>query len=213
MTKSNMRISCEDVNPDHFYVYVHKRISDDNIFYVGKGHGDRAKRSSSRNNYWHNVVNKHGFYYEIIMTFENEVCAFSFEMALIKMKGIDTLANLTVGGEGVRGFNRSDKQKKDHSIRMSGEGHPQYGKPHSEDMRKRLSLIAKTNPKSIEARLRNAKARRKKIRCSNGMIFSAVKFASQWVKENVNEKASHQNICAAANGKLKSAYGFTWEYV
>ena len=46
-----------------FYVYLHRRKSDGLVFYVGKGSGDRLKRTRSYES-WKAVVNEHGFTYE-----------------------------------------------------------------------------------------------------------------------------------------------------
>ncbi len=50
----------------------------------------------------------------------------------------------------------------------------------------------------------------KPVRCiETGMVFSSVKKAAKYL----NKVGSHSNIRNACVGKLKSAYGFTWEYV
>lgn len=86
-----------------FYVYVHRRATDGRVFYVGKGKCGRIHERKNRNLHWHNIVNKHGFTANIVMRFDREECAFSFERALIKYYGRENLCNLTDGGEGVSG--------------------------------------------------------------------------------------------------------------
>jgi hypothetical protein len=90
-------------NERRFYVYVHRRKSDGQIFYVGKGTRDRAWARDGRNSHWRNVVSKHGFTHHIISRFSSEVCAFSLERALIGFYGRKNLVNKTDGGEGVSG--------------------------------------------------------------------------------------------------------------
>lgn len=51
---------------NEYYVYLHRRATDNKVFYVGKGKGKRAFDNSSRNDYWQNTVNKHGLTVEII---------------------------------------------------------------------------------------------------------------------------------------------------
>ena len=65
-----------------FYVYLHKRLDNDKIFYVGKGKGDRATTSKHRNEHWHNVVNKVG--YRVVLLKEDlfEQEAFDLEISI-----------------------------------------------------------------------------------------------------------------------------------
>ena len=83
-----------------FYVYLHKRLDNDKIFYVGKGKGDRATTSKHRNEHWHNVVNKVG--YRVVLLKEDlfEQEAFDLEISTIAEIGLDNLVNQTIGGTG-----------------------------------------------------------------------------------------------------------------
>ena len=52
------------------------------------------------------------------------------------------------------------------------------------------------------------------IKCiETGEVFDTVTKASQFVIETTNPKAATSPISKAANGKLRHAYGFRWEYV
>jgi hypothetical protein len=94
-----------------FYVYVHRKSTDGTVFYVVKGSGKRAYSRSDRNSYWDRVVNKHGYTSHIVVSFNNENCAFSFERALIKLYGRENLCNHTDGGDGVSGLKHSEISK------------------------------------------------------------------------------------------------------
>ena len=89
-----------------FYTYVHTRNDTGEVFYVGKGHGDRAKQTDGRNHYWHKIVKKHGHFVTIMREFgPDEAAAFAHEVYLIKVMreaGIK-LVNMTDGGEGPSG--------------------------------------------------------------------------------------------------------------
>ena len=47
-----------------FYVYVHKKKSNGEVFYVGKGSGKRAWSSFGRNEIWQRTANKYGLKFE-----------------------------------------------------------------------------------------------------------------------------------------------------
>lgn len=99
-----------------FYVYIHRRCTDNEIFYVGKGKGRRAWYSSGRSSHWLNIVNKHGFSVEIIADNLSEKDSFSTETDLIlKYRELShPLCNHTDGGEGLSGFKWSEEQMKNH---------------------------------------------------------------------------------------------------
>jgi hypothetical protein len=98
---------------DKFYVYQHRRLDENTIFYVGKGRDYRHNETSNRNNYWHNIVNKCGFSSEIIFDNLDEELALLVEVELIdKYRKMNMkLANLTDGGEGVSGYKHTEKTK------------------------------------------------------------------------------------------------------
>jgi len=86
-----------------FYVYVHHRLSDGKIFYVGKGRKKRAWSVYRSNPYWKNTVAIHGFRAAIYESGLSEKEAFALEKRLIaelKESGA-SLVNRTDGGDGV----------------------------------------------------------------------------------------------------------------
>jgi len=132
-----------------FYIYLHIRLTDGSPFYVGKGNGRRATRTQHRNNWWHNIVNKHGF--DIIMLEEGltEEQALEKEIYWInrigrKDQGKGPLVNMTDGGEGKSGNVTSDETKKKLSKLNKGANNAFYGKKHSEEtINKMKTLLAK----------------------------------------------------------------------
>ena len=85
-----------------FYIYTHIRRDNGKPFYVGKGAGSRAFRSSGRNQRWKRIAEKHGHDVRIIADGLDEELAFLGEVELIdklRRLGAD-LANMTPGGEG-----------------------------------------------------------------------------------------------------------------
>jgi len=113
-----------------FYVYVHRRLTDNKIFYVGKG---KLKRhvSKTRGKFWYKVANKYGVYSEVILDNLAESDALSLEVELIKFYGRrDTgegyLVNVTDGGEGIAGYVYTAAQREKVSRRVSGINHPLF---------------------------------------------------------------------------------------
>jgi len=83
-----------------FYVYAHRKASNGEPFYIGKGIKSRSKSKCSRSCRWHMIVAKHGLVIEEILGPVHEQCAFSFEKILISSIGPNKLCNLSSGGDG-----------------------------------------------------------------------------------------------------------------
>lgn len=97
-----------------FYVYLHRKLTDGSVFYVGKGYLSRAWRDgpgSGRSVRWNRTVSKHGYSVDIYISGVQEWYAFEVEKELIAYYGRDRLCNLTDGGEGGSGIVITDAQK------------------------------------------------------------------------------------------------------
>lgn len=163
----------KEMSDKKFYVYIHLKADDKTPFYIGKGFGDRAFRKISRNKWWTNTVNKHGFDVEFVKQelYENE--AFDLETALIKKigrkdLGLGPLVNLTDGGEGSTGmtFHHTDEAKAKIGVAskkqiVSAETRQKISQAHkgkyvSEDTCKKISKaksgVKHKNPMSMESR-------------------------------------------------------------
>lgn len=134
-----------------YYVYVHRRSTDGTVFYVGKGQGRRAWNSSKRSQYWKNIATKHGRTVGIVMRFDNEVCAFSMECALIKFYGRASLCNLTIGGDGTSGYIMSEKTKEKIGAKS-------IGRKFSKEERLRRSVFQTNRIYSDETKLKMSKS-------------------------------------------------------
>lgn len=95
-----------------FYVYLHRRKSDNIVFYVGKGSGRRAWYFHERNTHWTNTFKKHGCVVEIIKENLSEQDAFELEKQLVAEYAGKKLCNKTDGGEGVSGYRFTKEQIK-----------------------------------------------------------------------------------------------------
>lgn len=105
-----------------FYIYAHYRNDTGEVFYIGKGEGNRYKSMQGRNSYWHNIVNAHGYKIEILEYYESEEDAFQAEKAWIaklgrKDLGVGLLVNMSDGGEGASGAVRTPDQRQRYSIK------------------------------------------------------------------------------------------------
>jgi hypothetical protein len=213
-----------------FYVYVHRKSTDGSVFYVGKGKGRRAWNKSQRNRYWHSTVNKHGYTVSIVFRFESEMCAFSFERALIKLYGRFNLCNLTDGGDGVSGMVHSDISKSKMSGPRPNAKIYLRGKSMSLEMKEKLALAKLGKKQSIEHAAKSAMAKigkkqpisavekvaslkRVSIYNSTGEIFESVTLAAKKLSDRTGKNVSQGTISMALCGKRKTAYGFSWGYV
>jgi group I intron endonuclease len=125
-----------------FYTYIHRRNSDNKIFYVGKGHGLRLRKKDNRNKKWHAVVNEHGFTPEVVSTFLTHDEAYEHERFLIwcfRDMGFD-LVNISSGGRGrdSPGKPHSEDHKKMMSDRHSGKNNPMFGKKHPPEILEKI---------------------------------------------------------------------------
>jgi len=102
------------------YVYIHCRLDNNSIFYIGKGSGNRHSSKQKRNRYWNFVASKYGFYSKILKTFDSESEAFYFEKILLKkaVKKLN-LVNHKPGGVGGRGGKLSEGHRKNISIALT----------------------------------------------------------------------------------------------
>ena len=138
-----------------FYVYVHKKKTTGEVFYVGKGTGKRAYHKTKRSKFWKNIVEKHGYVVEFIEVGLQEWYAFELEQNLIAYYGRrdleeGCLVNATEGGEGSAGHLWTADMKEWRSQKTK----EQFS---SAEMRKKASDAKKGKRLSEEARLQSIK--------------------------------------------------------
>ena len=123
-----------------FYVYEHIRKDTGEVFYVGKGSGDRCTNKQGRNIYWHRIVKKsNGFCVKKLSENIDEEFAFLVEIERIdQLKKLGfKLSNLTSGGEGISGLVHTKEAK----IKISKAHLGKPKGPMKESTKEKLSLI------------------------------------------------------------------------
>lgn len=135
---------------DNFYIYMYYFIDSGEVFYIGKGKGNRYLDTvHSRNKYFKNIINKYGDNVGVKFYIENisEEEAFNLERKLIKeyWKKGECKANFHEGG---RGGNTGNYDNPERSRKLSesakkrvGNLNPMYGKTHSDETKKYLREI------------------------------------------------------------------------
>jgi hypothetical protein len=96
-----------------YFTYAHCRQTNGSIFYIGKGKRDRTVSHANRNNYWKNVVSKHGLNIMLLAKWKTEQEAFEHEKFLIwcfRDMGMQ-LVNMTDGGEGLSNPSAETRKK------------------------------------------------------------------------------------------------------
>jgi hypothetical protein len=198
----------ERIVPKDFYVYLHRKATTGEVFYVGKGYGRRAW-SNQRSQHWHLAVKKHGFTVQIIESGLQEWYSFELERELIAFYGRDILCNMTDGGDGISGFTHGARARQLVS-------QARKGKPLSKEHRAKLSLakIGTSKPDQVRSKTSATKRKKsKKILCvENGLIFEAGVCAQKWLQANGAKVGARSAVYDCCKGNRKTAYGYTWRY-
>lgn len=172
---------------ERFYIYCHRKKTDGKCFYIGKGTGNRFKSKNGRNQYWHNIVNKHGFEVIILINNINEEKTFEYESYFCKQIGYENLCNIRKElGNG--GYSMSEETKQKISKRKIN--HSCYNNEWKEK-------IHENNKKEIfQYDLKN-------------------NFIKEWssIKEaglSLNKKGAAIGECC--QGKRKTSYKYIWKF-
>jgi hypothetical protein len=83
------------------YVYGHYKADTGELFYIGKGTGNRAWSNHGRSVYWKRVAEKHGRAVQIIEDNLTDEEAYIKEKELIEVVGLNNLVNIIDGGYGI----------------------------------------------------------------------------------------------------------------
>lgn len=128
-------------------VYQHRRVDNNEVFYVGIGKSEkRAYDKSRRYKPWKDFIKNHPYYVEIT---HKDICweeACAIERYLIAFYGrrdlgLGPLVNMTDGGDGITNLSEESRRKMAVNKGMFGELNYFYGKKHTGD----LSRFGKQN--------------------------------------------------------------------
>ena len=183
-----MSIQNRSGNPADFYVYVHRKVSNGEVFYVGKGKLDRAWNKVARSRYWKAIASKHGFSVEIIQDGMQEWWAFELEIELIQKYGRENLCNLTDGGDGSSGHFHSEES----IAKMKGH-------PVTEETRKKISAGNKGKKRDQAERDRISAMNSGRKRSEEARKRTSISLTGRSVTEETRKK-----ISAANTGKVRS---------
>ena len=153
-------------------VYIHKKYSDDLVFYVGIGKTvKRAYSNANRNIYWKRTVEKYGYTVEILKENVSWEEACLLEKELIKRFGrkdlkTGSLVNVTDGGEGVINYIYTADVKLKMSLLKKGVTSPRKGIILSQETKDKISNSKKGVPsKRLGTKLSEEHKLKIKISC------------------------------------------------
>ena len=186
-----------------YYIYCHIRLDNGQPFYIGKGKDDRAYKKTGRNEWWSNIVNKHGYDILILDEHLEEEESLELEKHYIsrlgrKDLGKGILVNMTDGGEGVSGrimsdglkvrlseINKGKSMSNEFKAKISkvtkGCNNPMFGKKHTEEALKKISDAAKGN-KNCVGRIISDESRLKISIGNTGKDKRSYKNSVKWEK-------------------------------
>lgn len=223
--------------PNGFYVYLHRKLDTQEVFYVGLGHNCRAWRFHSRNKHWKRTAIKHGVTVEIVKDQMSKLEAAELEVSTIAKYGIDNLTNYSTGGDygrnGVRPVNiRAVECSNGMSFASAAEGANWVSQKTARKKAEGGAIIAccrqriksaygfdwryagdtrKLHYVSREDRI--GKSHSRKVMRSDGKLFPSGAEAGRWMHKHEGAcKECFTAICLACRTGRK-AYGYTWKYV
>jgi hypothetical protein len=169
---------------NNFYVYGHFTKNSNELFYIGKGKGERAHELiNGRSIWWNNIVNKHGVEIKILYNNLTESESLLLETQLIKQYGrrdlgTGCLVNMTDGGEGSSGRITSIESRNKMSLAKTGKTLSIEHKKKLSDAHKNVSDEAKrkmSDSKRGKKRTPFSEEHKKKISEAQKIRHAAIK--------------------------------------
>lgn len=190
-------------------VYIHKKYSDDLVFYVGIGKTiKRAYSNANRNKFWRNTVEKYGYTVEILkqnITWE-QACLFEKELILkFGRKDLNTgsLVNLTSGGEGFLNYTYTNDVKSKMSLLKKGKKSPRKGICLSEETKEKISNSKKGKPHSENHKQKISESNKGKKLSESHRQALIESNKNRIVSEETRKKMSESKLKMSIETKLK----------
>lgn len=176
-----------------YYVYVWKKIHNNEVFYVGKGTGNRYKSMKDRNVYFKNIRNKYDCECEIVKYFDKEEDAYDYELELGtyyksigQAKACKVLGNINkyIDYETLTKMKKTAFKKNNKPWNKGKKMNEEFkencrkrmiGTKQSEKTKKKRSLALKGHLVSDEAREKIRKAKRKRCARYNKETLELIK--------------------------------------
>ena len=196
-----------------YCVYAHYKLSNNEIFYIGKGISDkRPYEKSKRGLHWKNIVNKYGYYITIIANNLTNEEAIEIEKSQIEKYGrIDkntgVLINKTDGGDGGPtriGYKNSAETRKNIGISLKG-------RIFTTDHKSKMSESAKNrNPISEETRKKLQREKTEEHKKNLSKARKNIKFTEEHKKKlrKPKTKEHKEKLSKAAKAREKSVWIF-----
>jgi len=214
-----------------YYIYAHLRKDTNNIFYIGKGSGNRAYFENNRSLFWKRIVNKYGYNVKILKSNLTEEEAYNLETNFIsseKNNG-NCEANFTLGGDGVRVEKRWWNEKISNSLkgikRKTGKANKNFKDVISKEKLVELYPVKKQSTtqiakmvgisiptvcqrlKEYDIQIRPAGQHKKGIKCINdNNIFDSIAEASRFYG------IFRENIRKVLQGKYQQTNNLKFKY-
>ena len=191
------------------YIYKHIRLDNNDVFYVGIGSKKRTTSKRSRNPFWKNIVNKHGFKVEIIEEVDSWEEACEKEQFWIKYYGRKNinegnLVNMTDGGEGTFGRKFSDETKNKISKSKKGQKLAEETKNKISESNKGKNRVKPNNfsEKMRQLRLGTKRTEESKLKQSIKTKETLSKIKNKLSEKSQGEKNSNSNIYTLINTQI-----------
>ena len=192
------------------YIYKHIRKDTNEVFYIGIAKQSyRLYSKFGRNKYWNNIVNKVGYYAEIIednLTWEDACKMETFWINKYGRADLNegNLVNMTNGGEGTIGriFSKEHRDK----IGNAHKGKQwALGRPHSEETKQKISESNKGKHDYLTGLTHSEETKQKMSISKIGNKFNVGRKHSEETIQKIKEKRKLQVFSDESKQKMRDS--------